>query len=203
LELDEANMIIEKIAKRLRRSVARPIAKNEDGVTAIEFAMIAPVFFFLMGSLMETGIMLFAEYVMQTSVQEAARFVRTGQAQTAGTTSAAFKTKICDTATVISNCSARVTVSMISRASFAQLATAVPSYLNVGSDYGAGTGSNASHSCGNSEQAVALIATYDWDFTMPWLANHFGNVDGDTKRRLAGIYMFQNEPFPTGGACGA
>ena len=203
MEMDELEMIIERIAKRMRASVTRPIARNVDGVTAIEFAMIAPVFFFIMGSLMETGLMLFAEYVMQTSVQEAARLVRTGQAQTAGTTSAAFKNQICNVATVISNCNARVTVSMVSRPTFAQLATAVPSYLRVGSDYGAGTGNNASNQCGASEQAVAVIATYDWDFTMPLLASYFGNVDNDTKRRLAGIYMFQNEPFPAGGACGA
>jgi Flp pilus assembly protein TadG len=196
-------MIVSQIAKRLRRGIARPFRKNEEGVTAIEFAMIAPVFFLLMGSLMETGIMLFGEYVLQTSVQEAARLVRTGQAQSSGMTSAAFKTAICDTATVIANCSSRVTVSMVSAADFTALAAIVPSYLSVGNTYGGGGGTGASHSCGKSEQAVALIATYDWDFTMPFLKEKFGNVDGDSKRRIAGIYMFQNEPFPTTSNCGA
>lgn len=195
-------MIFSKLARRLRGSAARPIAKNEDGVTAIEFAMIAPVFFLLMGSLMETGIMLFAEYVMQTSVQEAARLVRTGQAQSEGMTSGAFKTKICESAVVISNCTSRVTVSMVSANNFTALAALVPSYLSVGNSYGGGS-DNSGFACGSTQQAVALIATYDWDFTMPFLKDHFGNVDGDSKRRLAGIHMFQNEPFPAGGSCGA
>jgi hypothetical protein len=195
-------MIRNRLARVLKRGVSKPIVKNDDGVTAIEFAMIAPVFFLLMGSLMETGIMLFTEYVMQTSVQEAARLVRTGQAHTNGLSESDFKQQICETASIISNCESNVTVHLVAASSFDALTDIVPSPLSVGSTYGAPGSPNDNFDCGSPSEAVALIATFDWKFTMPFLQRHFGNVDGDSKRRLSGVYMFQNEPFPTGSSCG-
>lgn len=188
--------VLSRLGGRLRRSSAARFRGNEDGVTAIEFSMIAPIFFLLLGSIMETGIMLFTEYTLQTSVQSAARLVRTGQAQEQQLTAAQFKNKICDMAEIVMDCAGKVTVYMTTAANFAALQAAVPSYLNVGNSYG-GPPNPTSYACGSPSQSVAVIATYDWKFTMPFLKEHFGNVDGNTKRRLAGFAMFQNEPFPT------
>jgi Flp pilus assembly protein TadG len=193
--------ILSKLGDRLHRSSALRLWRNQDGVTAIEFGMIAPLFFLLLGSIMETGIMLFSEYSLQTSVQSAGRLVRTGQAQELQLTEAAFKNEICKTAEIVMDCAGGVTVYLLPAANFAALQATVPSYLNVGNSYGGPPGA-ASYNCGGPSQVVALIATYDWKFTMPFLKQHFGNVDGNTKRRLAGFAMFQNEPFPaTGNTC--
>jgi Flp pilus assembly protein TadG len=193
--------ILSKLGNRLRRSSACRLCRNEDGVTAIEFAVLAPLFFLLLGSIMETGIMLFSEYSLQTSVQAAGRLVRTGQAQEQMLTSAQFKNELCETAEIVIDCAGGVTVYMVSAADFTTLETMVPSYLNVGNSYG-GPVNPTSYSCGDPSEVVAVIATYDWGFTMPFLKEHFGNVDGNTKRRLAGFAMFQNEPFPaTGNTC--
>ena len=64
--------------RRLARKAKR-YGKSVRGATAVEFAMVAGPFFFVLGSTCETGLMLFTEYVLQKSVQEAARLVRTGQ----------------------------------------------------------------------------------------------------------------------------
>jgi Flp pilus assembly protein TadG len=205
--MDEANMLMKLNAKWIKRKLVRQsgtgkrFLRDKEGVTVIEFATIAPVFFFMMGSLMETGLMLFTEYVLQTSVQNAARLVRTGQAQSASMTESQFKQQICNSATVIPNCMSNVTVNMVARNSFSELAAAVPSALSVGSSYGGPPGAPPGYSCGGASQAVALIATYDWNFTLPLLEQYYGNVDGDTKRRLAGIHIFMNEPFPATGLC--
>ena len=61
--------------------------KDDTGATAVEFAMVGPLFFLMLGVTLETGVMMFSEYVLQTSVQEAARIVRTGQAQTSSNVS--------------------------------------------------------------------------------------------------------------------
>lgn len=188
--------VLSKLGGRLRRSRAARFSDNEDGVTAIEFAMIGPLFFLLLGSIMETGIMLFTEYTLQTGVQSAARLVRTGQAQDQQLDAAEFKQAICDFASIVMDCTGGVTVYMTSAPNFAALQAAVPSYLNVGNSFGGPPGPT-SYSCGSPSQSVAVIATYDWDFTMPFLKEHFGNVDSNTKRRLAGFAMFQNEPFPS------
>lgn len=173
--------------------------RNARGVTAVEFAMVAPVFFMALGAVIEVGIMLFTEYVLQASVQEAARKIRTGQAQTAGMSAADFKTEICHLASAVMDCSASVNVYVKSAATFSALKTAVPSYLNVGNAYG-GSPSATSYDCGGPSKPVAIIATYDWNIVMPFMSP-FGNVDGNSKRRIAGFAMFQNEPFPAGTNC--
>ena len=78
--------------------IVRGIGQSESGSTAVEFGMVAFPFFMVMGCICETGIMLFSEYAIQAGVQEASREIRTGQAQSASMTAAAFKTKICDLA---------------------------------------------------------------------------------------------------------
>jgi Flp pilus assembly protein TadG len=124
--------MLSRLGERLRRSCAFRLWRGEDGVTAIEFAMIAPLFFLLLGSIMETGIMLFSEYSLQTSVQSAGRLVRTGQAQELQLTEAAFKNEICKTAEIVMDCAGGVTVYLLPAANFAALQATVPSYLNVG-----------------------------------------------------------------------
>lgn len=173
---------------------------DDRGATAVEFAMVAPVFFLVLGAIVETGLMLFTEYVLQSSVQEAARQVRTGQAQNASMSAATFKSKVCDMASIVMNCSSDVTVYVRAETTFAALQSVVPSYLSVGTSYD-GSASITSYDCGTPSEAVAIIATFDWDFVMPGMSA-FGNVDSDHKRRLAGFAMFRNEPFPTGTACG-
>jgi Flp pilus assembly protein TadG len=143
---------------------------------------------------------MFAEYVLQTSVQDAARLVRTGQAQDQQLTADDFKDEVCKLSGIVMDCT-DITVYMTSATSFAALEAAVPSADEVGNSYGGPVGPT-SYSCGAPSQAVALIATYDWNFSVPFLGQHFGNVDGGSKRRLAGITIFQNEPFPdTGNDC--
>ena len=195
-----------------RFSLWRRFARADGGVTAVEFAFVAPVFLYALATIIETGLMLFAEYVLQTSVQDAARLVRTGQAQTAAMNAAAFKAAICDTANIVIDCTGSVTVYLNKAGTFTALKALVPSPIAVGPTYGGGgPAAAAAYDCGLPNDAIALIATYDWDFTFP-LFNLFGNVEGGMamfgnvnggqSRRLAGIAMFRNEPFPAGIRCG-
>jgi len=177
----------------------RKFWKNTRGVTAIEFAMVAPVFFFAMGAVVETGLMLYNEYVLQSSVQEAARKIRTGQAQLAGMNAGTFKTQICSLANAAMDCDGKVKVYVKSAATFAALKAAIPSYLNVGTSYG-GQPSYTSYDCGGPSVPVAVIATYDWNIVLPFMSA-FGNVNNDKIRRIAGVAMFMNEPFPSGTNC--
>jgi Flp pilus assembly protein TadG len=171
--------------------------KDSSGATAVEFAMIAPLFFLMLGVILETGLMLFTEYVLQTSVQEAARLVRTGQAQSASMAAGDLKTKICRLAGVIINCPSKVTVYTASAADFAALKTIMPSYLGVGKKADGSPGPS-SFSCGGPSAAVGMIATYDWDFNIPYFMGFMANMSGNSQtRRLAGFAMFKNEPFPS------
>jgi Flp pilus assembly protein TadG len=178
--------------------------RDDKAAAAVEFAMVAPLFFLMLGVVLETGLMMFTEYVLQTSVQEAARLVRTGQAQEQKMTKAKFKDEICDLAGIIIDCQNDVTVYMNSEADFGTLATQVPSYMSIG-PADDGTPGASSNDCGAPEESVALIATYDWDFSIPYFMSFMGNRKSDTSRRMAGFAMFKNEPFPVvaGNVCGA
>jgi Flp pilus assembly protein TadG len=169
--------------------------RDEKAATAVEFAMVAPLFFLMLGVVLETGLMMFTEYVLQTSVQEAARLVRTGQAQEQKMTAARFKDEVCDLAGIIIDCKSDVTVYMRADTNFTTLTANVPSFLSIGpgDDGTPGAGMN---DCGAPSESVALIATYDWDFSIPYFMSFLGNRKSDSSRRMAGFAMFKNEPFP-------
>jgi Flp pilus assembly protein TadG len=185
-----------------KSGLLKKFRRDSSGATAVEFAMIAPVFFLMLFVIAETGLMMFTEYVLQTSVQEAARFVRTGQAQSTGMAAADFKGKVCRLASVIINCNSKVTVYLASAKTFGTLQGTMPSYLGVGKLPGGAPGPS-SFQPGGPTCAVGLIATYDWDFSVPYFMSFMANMSGNTTtRRLAGIVMLKNEPFPgTGATC--
>lgn len=182
-----------RLVKTPRQS--KDFAKDDTAATAVEFAMVAPVFFLMLGVVLETGLMLFTEYVLQTSTQEAARLVRTGQAHELKYTAAQFKTQLCKLAGTIIDCNNKVTVYLRADDKFSTLATNTPSYLSIG-PADDGTPSTSVYNCGAPKESVALIATYDWDFVIPYFMNFLGNRKANTSRRMAGFAMFKNEPFP-------
>jgi Flp pilus assembly protein TadG len=67
------------IKARCKNFCRRLKADANKGSAAVEFAMIAPIFFILMMGTMEAGIMFFAQSALQNSLNDAARMVRTGQ----------------------------------------------------------------------------------------------------------------------------
>jgi hypothetical protein len=91
-------MRFKQFCRRLRRDA-------EKGSAAIEFAMVAPVFFvFLMGTI-EVVVMFFAQTSLQNAVNDAARLIRTGQTACFSLdannlcvpmTAAQFRTQICN-----------------------------------------------------------------------------------------------------------
>ncbi|MEQ1522709.1 MAG: TadE/TadG family type IV pilus assembly protein [Aestuariivirga sp.] len=184
---------------RFRPKFVRRMIRSESGAAAVEFSLVAFPFFMVMGCICETGIMLFTEYSLQAGVQDAARQIRTGQAQNSSMTAENFKTKICEITGIVIDCESKVTVYVRPAATFAALASAMPSFMNVGVKPD-GSPNPTSYSCGTPEQAAGVIATYDWNFTMPFM-KFLGNFNNGKTRRLYGIAIFQNEPFPAGTAC--
>jgi hypothetical protein len=171
--------------------------KNDSGVAAIEFAFLGPTFLLLLGVVLETGLMLFTEYVIQTSVQDAARLVRTGQAQSANLSVADFKQKVCKLAGIMVNCN-NITVWMKPASNFDSLRSDFPDYLNIGPQFSITdpTPVPPVYDCGDPGEVVGLIATYDYNFKIPFFMSYYSNRNNGKTRRIAGFAMFKNEPFP-------
>ncbi len=172
--------------------------KSESGIAAIEFAFVAGPFFLVLCPIMETGCMMFSEYSLQAAVQQSARLMRTGQAQTSSMSADAFKTKICDVVGSMMDCS-KIVVYSDSAPTFASLQAKLPGNLNVGTKADGSAGA-ASYKCGEPIEAVAVIATYDWNFVFPMMQFN-ANTSVTSKKRLVGIALFSNEPFPSTTKC--
>jgi Flp pilus assembly protein TadG len=187
--------MLKRLACRAALASAR-WKKSESGVAAVEFALVAGPFILILGSLIETGLMMLTEHAIQAGVQEASRLVRTGQVKAKNLDAAAFKAEICKTAGILINCTASVTVFVSSAPTFAALSATLPSFLNVGPTAAQPT-PPTTYAPGAASQPAAVVATYDWIFSM-WGMQAFGNVQGNAARRLVGFAIFMNEPF--GGA---
>lgn len=188
--------MMQRFGRQMAR-LLRKFARSPDGATAVEFALVAFPFFYVLGCVCETGLMLFTEYVVQNAVQEASRNVRTGQVTqsdgTLKTTASAFKTSLCSDVSTLIDCSGKVTVYVNSAATFAALKTSMADPLAIGQKSD-GSWSTTVFTPGAAKAAAGVIATYDWDFAFPFM-NFLGNVLGNEKRRLYGIAIFRNEPF--------
>jgi Flp pilus assembly protein TadG len=189
--------MFKRLMRRMYATIQR-FEKSERGVAAIEFALLAPPFFLILGAIMETGLMLFSEYTIQESVQEAARLVRTGQVQAASMTATDFKNKICNTVSTILNCTTGVTVYVRSDSSFQNLAANLPNILWIGPSINNNPSAATCYNPGLASQPAAVVATYDWYFNMLGMS-YMGNIANGDARRMVGLAIFQNEPFPTTG----
>lgn len=84
---------------------------HRSGVAAIEFAMVALPFFFMIFAVMQLGLLFVIDSVLENATLSAARLIRTGEASTRNLTAAQFKTELCSHMSVFSTeCASRATV---------------------------------------------------------------------------------------------
>jgi Flp pilus assembly protein TadG len=82
----------------------RRFRRNRNGSAAVEFALVAPIFFVLLFAIIETAIVFFADQVLETGLQNTGRLIYTSQVQAAGTTQAAFTQDLCNSVSVMMSC---------------------------------------------------------------------------------------------------
>src|ERR1700720_1113722 len=86
------------------RNALRRFPRNRRGSTAVEFALVAPVFFALLFAIIETAMVFFAAQVLETVAQNSARLIMTGQAQTGGWQASDFQNKVCGQIPALLSC---------------------------------------------------------------------------------------------------
>lgn len=187
--------MLKLLLDRYRRK-SQKFTRSDSGVSAIEFVLIGPIVFFVLGVIIESGLMLYTEITLQNATDTAARTIRTGNAQMKGLTAADLKTAICAGVGTLMNCS-RVVVYVNSDTSFANLKAKVPSdYINIGPSSGSNPATYVPcYNPGSPSNPAIIVATYDWNLTSLSMS-FWGNVAGNTARRLIAVTLFQNQPFP-------
>ncbi len=166
--------------------------KSEDGATAVEFALVAAPFFYLLLAIFETGLMLFSEYVIENGTAQASRMIRTGQVQDQGLTQEQFKQEVCDGLAAFLDCENRLYVDVQSYTDFAS----VPSSTNViGNDdeLSEDITLNSNYSPGNELDVVVVRVYYDWKLFTPGISQLANLANG--RRVLSAGAAFRNEPF--------
>jgi Flp pilus assembly protein TadG len=170
------------------RKVLRRFRRNRRGSAAVEFALVAPVFFALLFAIIETAIVFFAGQVLETITQSSARMILTGQAQTAGYTQAQFKTYVCGQIPALFTCN-NVYVDVQSYGnSFGNVT------LNSQIDGTSNFVNNMQYNPGGPGQIVVVRLFYQWPLFVTGLGYNISNLAG-SKRLLTATAAFQNEPY--------
>jgi Flp pilus assembly protein TadG len=181
------------------RNLLRRFRRDRRGVTAVEFALVAPVFFTLLFAIIETAIVFFASQVLETITQDSARLVLTGQAQGGSLSQEEFKNAVCaHKLSFMFNCNA-IDVDVRSYAQATEVK--IPNQIGPGRTF-----INDMKYCpGKDGDFVVVRLFYQWPVIIInmlkigyELKYDFSNLSG-SKRLLSGTAVFRNEPFPTGG----
>ncbi|MEA2865430.1 MAG: hypothetical protein QOE39_145 [Bradyrhizobium sp.] len=188
------------------RNTLRRFRRNRRGSAAVEFALVAPVFFALLFAIIETGIMFFASQVLETITQESARIIQTGQAMTPGgvtptqtgpLTQADFKKFVCDPLTnplanVLFDCTNGIYVDVESSPS------SWPMTISTQIDNTGNFINNMQYNPGVACSIVVVRLFYQWPLYVTGLGYNISNLSGN-KRLLAATAAFKNEPY--NGSC--
>jgi Flp pilus assembly protein TadG len=178
-------------ASRGSRNILARFRRNRRGSAAVEFALVAPVFFALLFAILESGILFFASQVLESVAQNAARQILTGQAQKAGLTQTTFASNVVcppnSLASVLFTCS-NISIDVESYSAFANIT--LPNRINSGAFDNTGIG----YSPGGPGDIVVVQLFYQWQQIVTGLGYNVSNLNG-SKRLLTATAAFRNEPY--------
>ncbi len=157
------------------------------GATAVEFGLIAAPFIALLIAILQVGVVLVAQQVLQTATNKAARLIMTGQVQGQNMTSSQFQQQLCTDATSLFNC-AGIYVNVQTFSSFSSVTLAYPV------KNGKFNGSAMQWNPGGPGDIVVAQAFYQWPIVLAPLGFNVANLGGN-QLLLVSTAAFRNEPY--------
>lgn len=168
----------------------------------VEFAFVGPMFLLLLLAIMEVGLLLFSQTLLDTGTRDAARLIRTGQASTIGT----IQTAVCNDMGPLlsaSQCASQVLIQAQTFTDYGSIAfTSCTQNAN-----GTGKGTSCPFSTGSGNSIVGVQIVYQRTYLIPWvsacltggkcwtgLGSSFG-PGGTGYTNLVSTVIFKNEPF--------
>jgi len=180
--------------KRLTRAgmmnirVVRRFAHGEDGVAAVEFAMVAAPFLALMFAIMETALVFFASQTLETAVADSARLIMTGQAQSQSFSQAQFKSAVCAKVGGLFDCAGGLQIDVKTYTSFGSVDNSPPLDAN------GNLKTNFGYQPGGPGDIVVVRLMYQWPVYASLLGFNLGDMAGN-KRLVMATAAFRNEPY--------
>ncbi len=182
----------------------RRFGRDERGATFMEFALVGPMFIFLLLAIIEIGLTMLTQFILDGGARTAARLVMTGQVQQGGGISA-FQSALCSQVeSLLPSCSG-VLFEVQTFANFSSI-----SFTPCNTDANpAPTGSVACPFVpGTGGQVVGVRVSYARPYIVPWVGEclttgHCWLGVGTSASAPSGTYtttlmstvVFQNEPF--------
>lgn len=168
--------------------IIRRFGANRTGSAAIQFAMVAPLFFALLFAIIEVSMVFFATQILETGTQDTARLLLTHQAQDQSMTATQVHDDLCNRVKVLMTCSG---VYVDVRSYPAGTAFTVPQLFDA-----AGNATNNftyQVPAANSSSIVVVRSFYKWPLFVTNLGFSLANI-GTDKRLLSSTTAFRVEP---------
>lgn len=169
-------------------NILRRFRRNRRGSAAVEFALVAPLFFGLLFAIIELALIFFASQVLETVTQDSARVIMTGQAQTSAYTQAQFKNLVCSKVVALFDCANGVSIDVQSYSAFGSVNIADP--IDAGKNFVPPN----NYLPGGPGDIVVVRVFYQWPLLVTGLGFNPANLSG-SKRLLTATAAFQNEPY--------
>jgi Flp pilus assembly protein TadG len=184
---------------RRRGAVVRRFTRAEDGSAAVEFAMIAAPFIFLLCAIFELAIMFLAGQLLDSATNDTARLIRTGQASTTVPSASSFATQVCSRLYVLFDCT-QLAVESKTYANFSTIGdlSSTAAYTDTSGNFDATKVTSYQTGGGSCIVVVRVFYPYPVFFkSLLWDATSAPSG----KVMMVGVAAFRNEPFPGGGSC--
>jgi Flp pilus assembly protein TadG len=179
---------------------AQLFRRNKRGSAAVEFALVAPLFFALLFATLEFALMFFASQYLETVTQDSARMILTGQAQGAKFDKAQFKESLCNRVVALFDCDNGISIDVQAYSSFAAI---TPEDLAPPIDRDSKSFiDNMRYVPGGPGEIVMVRVFYQWKLYVIGLGFDISNLAGG-KRLLMATAAFRNEPFGVAPASGS
>lgn len=167
-------------------------AEDNSGATAVEFALIAAPFFFLLFGLLEISLIFIVSTTLEHGLTEASRDIRTGSFQQSGSQLADFEQNVCDELFGLLDCDNQLHLDVRTFQNFAGSTTDSPidDEENFSTD-------DFQFNPGSASDIVLIRAYYEWELITPVISRPLSNLSNGNLLIQAGI-AFRSEPFVAG-----
>jgi Flp pilus assembly protein TadG len=181
-----------RLPRRLRRllgaKVVRRLVRRDDGMAAVEFAMVAAPFFALLFAIIEMCFVFFAGQTLETVTADTARLILTGQAQTAGFSETQFKQQLCSRVFALFDCANKIKIDVRTASSFGGTDMSSPVDANKN------LMNNQIYDPGSAGSIVVVRVMYEWPVYVKLMGLNMADL-ANGKRLVMATAVFRNEPY--------
>lgn len=182
------------------RTLRRRFARDRRGASAVEFAIVAPVFLALMFSTFEVAWFYFVNSTVDAAATNAARVLRTGQVQKSEMTKEEFfDDLVCPKVKLFGDCYSRLTAEVRTFDSFQELANDTTPL--VCRDESATVIDAIPYEPGEDRAIVRIRLCYMYDTLNPMIGMSLAQNEAG-QRKVSATYVLRVEPYSKGSTSG-